>query len=70
MKSVLNFCLQFFDRSSCGYTYLLADAHTREGIIIDPVISKMEREIELIKELQINLIYARKLLFNYFWDFL
>ena len=54
--------LQLFDRDSCTYTYLLADADTREAVLIDPVIDLAERDAELIKDLGLNLLYASKYL--------
>eukprot|EP01138_Halocafeteria_seosinensis_P012646 gb/GECG01012922.1/.p1 GENE.gb/GECG01012922.1/~~gb/GECG01012922.1/.p1 ORF type:complete len:399 (+),score=40.23 gb/GECG01012922.1/:1-1197(+) len=49
---------QLFDRESCTYTYLLADADTREGVLIDPVDTLVDRDIQLVKELGIRLKYA------------
>merc|ERR1712080_301461 len=49
---------QLFDRESCTYTYLLADAATREGVLIDPVIEHAERDANLVKELGLNLKYV------------
>ena len=49
-----------FDRDSCTYTYLLADADTKEAVLIDPVIDLAERDAELIKDLGLNLLYASK----------
>ncbi len=49
---------QLFERESCTYTYLLFDADTREGAIIDPVLETFERDLQIIKELGIELLYA------------
>ena len=49
---------QLFDNTSYTYTYILGDAKTREAVIIDPVIEMVERDLELIKELDLNLKYA------------
>jgi sulfur dioxygenase len=35
---------QLFEKTSSTYTYLLADATTKEGILIDPVIETAERD--------------------------
>jgi hypothetical protein len=51
---------QLFDKDTSTYTYLLGDASTREAIIIDPVIEYVERDIKLVKELDLNLKYASK----------
>lgn len=49
---------QLFDRESCTYTYLLIDPDTREGAIIDPVRETFERDIEVINELGVELLYT------------
>ncbi|TRY77826.1 hypothetical protein TCAL_07832 [Tigriopus californicus] len=49
---------QFFDRTSCTYTYLLADTQTKEAVLIDPVIELAERDRKAVQELGLNLIYA------------
>ena len=46
---------QLFDRESCTYTYLLADATSREALLIDPVRELIERDIELLRELGLTL---------------
>ena len=56
----MRFFLQLFDRDSCTYTYLLADTESKEAIVIDPVIDLAERDAEIIKDLGLNLLYARK----------
>lgn len=47
---------QLFDRETCTYTYLLADADTREAVLIDPVLEQVERDIELLEELGLELV--------------
>ncbi|XP_058808256.1 persulfide dioxygenase ETHE1, mitochondrial [Phymastichus coffea] len=49
---------QFFDPASSTYTYLLADADSRESVLIDPVIEWAERDSTVIKELGLSLKYA------------
>lgn len=49
---------QLFDSTSCTYTYLLADTTTRSAILIDPVIEHVSRDVKLVKELDLNLLYA------------
>merc|ERR1711915_373785 len=49
---------QLFDRESCTYTYLLADAVSKEAVLIDPVIELSERDVSLVKELGLNLKYV------------
>lgn len=48
---------QLFEKESSTYTYLLVDKTSKEGIIIDPVIETYERDLKLIKELDVNLKY-------------
>ena len=49
---------QLFDRESSTYTYLLADEETREAVLIDPVREQVERDIELLEELDLRLVYS------------
>jgi sulfur dioxygenase len=47
---------QLFDQVSSTYTYLLADEATREAILLDSVFEQHERDLALIRELELNLI--------------
>jgi glyoxylase-like metal-dependent hydrolase (beta-lactamase superfamily II) len=49
---------QLFDSQSSTYTYLLADEHSREALIIDPVFENLRREIALIEELCVTPRYT------------
>jgi glyoxylase-like metal-dependent hydrolase (beta-lactamase superfamily II)/rhodanese-related sulfurtransferase len=49
---------QLFDSVSGTYTYLLASRHGGEALIIDPVLEKVERYIQLVNELDLKLIKA------------
>ena len=49
---------QLFERESCTYTYLLIDSETREGAIIDGVLETFDRDMQIIKELGVELLYA------------
>jgi len=49
---------QLFDQDTWTYTYLLADENTREAMIIDPVDTQIERDIKLIEELGLKLVYG------------
>ncbi|KAM9310514.1 persulfide dioxygenase ETHE1, mitochondrial [Pholidichthys leucotaenia] len=49
---------QLFEPESCTYTYLLADTDTKEAVIIDPVLETLDRDLQLIKELELNLLVA------------
>ncbi len=49
---------QLFDSTSSTYTYLLASRHGGEALIIDPVAEKVDRYIQLLKELDLRLVKA------------
>jgi sulfur dioxygenase len=49
---------QLFDGASGTYTYLLASRRRGEALIIDPVLEKVERYIQLIAELDLKLVKA------------
>ena len=48
---------QLFDPSTWTYTYLLADAVTRDAVIIDPVLEQVERDLAVIAEMGVNVRY-------------
>lgn len=48
---------QLFEKTSSTYTYLIADKKTNEAIIIDSVRETAERDINLVKELGLKLVY-------------
>lgn len=49
---------QLFEAQSSTYTYLLADAVSKEAVLIDTVIETVDRDLKLISELGLNLIYV------------
>lgn len=49
---------QLFDNETSTYTYLIADEHTREAAIIDPVREQVERDLQLLEELDLKLVYT------------
>src|SRR4051794_30779386 len=49
---------QLFDSVSGTYTYLLASRSGGEALIIDPVLEKVERYLQLISELDLKLVKA------------
>jgi glyoxylase-like metal-dependent hydrolase (beta-lactamase superfamily II)/rhodanese-related sulfurtransferase len=49
---------QLFDSVSGTYTYLLASRPGGEALIIDPVLDKVERYLQLVRELDVKLIKA------------
>src|SRR5262245_25824572 len=49
---------QLFDSVSGTYTYLLASRKGGEALIIDPVIEKVDRYLQLVSELDLKLVKA------------
>src|SRR5438270_3720644 len=49
---------QLFDSVSGTYTYLLASRRGGEALVIDPVLEKIQRYIQLIDELDLRLVKA------------
>jgi glyoxylase-like metal-dependent hydrolase (beta-lactamase superfamily II)/rhodanese-related sulfurtransferase len=49
---------QLFDHETWTYTYLLADEQSGEAVLIDPVIDQVERDIKLLDELGLKLVYT------------
>lgn len=51
------FC-QMFDSVSGTYSYLLASRSGGEALIIDPVLEKVDRYVQLLTELDLRLVKA------------
>src|SRR5438094_9919143 len=49
---------QLSDQTSGTYTYLLASRRGGEALIIDPVLEKVDRYLQLIRELDLKLVKA------------
>src|ERR1700680_178917 len=49
---------QLFDSVSGTYTYLLARRRGGEAVVIDPVIEKVDRYLQLVRELDLRLVKA------------
>jgi len=49
---------QLFDPDSSTYTYLLGCPETRNAVIIDPVFEQHDRDLALIRELDLHLRYV------------
>jgi sulfur dioxygenase len=49
---------QLFDSVSGTYTYLLASRQGGEALIIDPVLEKVDRYLQLVRELDLKLVKA------------
>jgi glyoxylase-like metal-dependent hydrolase (beta-lactamase superfamily II)/rhodanese-related sulfurtransferase len=49
---------QLYDNESSTYTYILADEQSREAILIDPVRELIDRDLQILEELDLKLVYA------------
>jgi glyoxylase-like metal-dependent hydrolase (beta-lactamase superfamily II) len=49
---------QLFESESSTYTYLLGDEKSKEAILIDPVLETVERDIKLLSELGLKLVWT------------
>jgi sulfur dioxygenase len=49
---------QLFDQTSGTYSYLLASRRGGEAMIIDPVLEKVDRYLQLVRELDLKLVKA------------
>jgi sulfur dioxygenase len=49
---------QLFDSVSSTYTYIIASRHGGEALIIDPVLEKVDRYLQLVRELDLSLVKA------------
>src|SRR6202023_1263343 len=49
---------QLFDSVSGTYTYLIASRNGGEALIIDPVLEKVDRYLQLVRELELKLVKA------------
>ena len=50
--------IQLFDAASSTYTYVLFDKTSREAVIIDPVDEQIERDLSVLSEYGLKLLYA------------
>ena len=49
---------QLFDPATSTYTYLIADSNTKTAALIDPVLEQVDRDLQLLKELDLKLLYC------------
>ena len=49
---------QLFDTASSTYTYLLAGRRGGEALLIDPVMEKLDRYLQLLHDLDLKLVKA------------
>ena len=50
--------IQLFDAASSTYTYLLFDPTTRDAVIIDPVDEQLERDLGVLREHGLKLLWS------------
>src|SRR6202008_1610542 len=58
MKEALMIFRQLFDSVSVTYSYLLASRPGGEALIIDPVLERVDRYLQLVRELDLKLVKA------------
>lgn len=49
---------QLFDSESSTFTYLLGDKLSKEAVLIDSVLENVDRDLKLVEELGLHLIYV------------
>ena len=49
---------QLFEPVSCTYSYLIASRRGGEALIVDPVLEKVDRYLQLMRELDLRLVKA------------
>jgi glyoxylase-like metal-dependent hydrolase (beta-lactamase superfamily II)/rhodanese-related sulfurtransferase len=54
----MNQPIQLFDPASSSYTYVVFDDNTREAIIIDPVDEQLARDLEVLREHDLSLMWT------------
>ena len=50
--------IQLFDPASSTYTYILFDEVSREAVIIDPVDEQLQRDLQVLREQGLKLVWA------------
>ncbi|CAF1233351.1 unnamed protein product [Adineta steineri] len=53
-----SFVRQLFEQTTSTYTYIIGDAKSRNALIIDPVVTTVARDVQIIKQLGLHLRYA------------
>jgi sulfur dioxygenase len=49
---------QLLDPESKTYTYLIAEPNTKKAILVDPVLEQVDRDLQLLRELNLSLQYC------------
>lgn len=57
-KSAMAGIRQLFDEESSTYTYLLWDTTTKDAVLIDPVDTKVDRDLQAVKSENLSLRYG------------
>ena len=50
--------IQLFDTATATYTYVLFDPDSRDALIIDPVDTQIERDLQVLREYGLKLLWA------------
>jgi glyoxylase-like metal-dependent hydrolase (beta-lactamase superfamily II)/rhodanese-related sulfurtransferase len=50
--------IQLFDTASSTYTYVLFDPATRDAVVIDPVDTQIERDLQVLRDHGLKLVWA------------
>ena len=48
---------QLLDEKTWTYSYIIGDLSSKQAVIIDPVSDKVDRDMKLLKELNLSLTY-------------
>ncbi len=48
---------QLFEKETATFTYLLGDAESKEAVLIDPVVEMVDRDLQLLTDLDLKLKY-------------
>ena len=48
---------QLFDEKTWTYSYIIGDILSNKAVIIDPVLDKVDRDLKLLEELGLTLVY-------------
>lgn len=49
---------QLYDPGTSTYTYLIGDEGSRQAALVDPVRERLERDLKLLQELELELVYV------------
>ncbi len=49
---------QLFDKTTSTYTYLIADAKTKNAALVDAVLEQVPRDLQVLQQLGLTLRYS------------